>query len=116
MTALPPIDWAAVFTPAVHPLEIFVRGSVVFLFIFAVLRISRRQVGSLGISDLLVIVLIADAAQNAMASDYKSITDGLVLISTILSGTTFSIFWLTGSRTCGPSSNRVRSRSSRTGS
>ena len=29
-------------------------------------------------------VLIADAAQNAMASDYKSITEGLVLILTIV--------------------------------
>ena len=31
-------------------------------------------------------VIIADAAQNAMAADYKSITDGLILISTI-------VFW-----------------------
>jgi uncharacterized membrane protein YcaP (DUF421 family) len=29
-------------------------------------------------------VLVADAAQNAMAGDYKSVSDGLVLVSTIL--------------------------------
>lgn len=84
MTLLPAIDWGTVFRPTINPFEIFVRGSLVYLFIFAALRIFRRQAGSLGISDLLVIVLIADAAQNAMASDYKSITDGLVLIATIL--------------------------------
>jgi len=32
-----------------------------------------------------VVVLIADAAQNAMASEYKSITEGAVLIGTIAS-------------------------------
>lgn len=37
----------------------------------------------MGISDLLVVVLIADASQNAMASEYKSITEGLVLVATI---------------------------------
>ena len=44
----------------------------------------RREAGAIGISDLLVIVLIADAAQNAMASEYHSLTEGLVLVSTIL--------------------------------
>jgi uncharacterized membrane protein YcaP (DUF421 family) len=40
----------------------------------------------LGVADVLVLVLISDAAQNAMANDYTSIPDGLVLVSTI-------IFW-----------------------
>ena len=47
------------------------------------LRIFRRQAGALGLSDLLVVVLIADAAQNAMASEYKSITEGAILVGTI---------------------------------
>ena len=40
----------------------------------------------MGITDLLVVVLIADAAQNAMSDDYRSIPDGLLLVGTI-------IFW-----------------------
>jgi uncharacterized membrane protein YcaP (DUF421 family) len=78
------IDWRTLFVPTVHPGEIFFRGSVVYLFIFAAMRLFRRQAGTLGISDLLVVVLIADAVQNAMASEYKSITDGLLLVATIL--------------------------------
>jgi hypothetical protein len=31
-----------------------------------------------GITDLLVVVLLADAAQNALADDYRSIPDGLL--------------------------------------
>lgn len=80
------LDWRSIFVPTINVVEIFLRGTIVYLFLFFVLRILRREAGALGISDLLVVVLIADAAQNAMASDYKSITEGLVLVSTI-------IFW-----------------------
>lgn len=37
----------------------------------------------MGIADLLLVVLIADAAQNAMASEYKSVTEGAILVGTI---------------------------------
>jgi uncharacterized membrane protein YcaP (DUF421 family) len=77
------IDWKSAFVPTVHLGEIFLRGTIVYLFILFVLRLLRREAGSLSISDLLVVVLIADAAQNAMASEYKSITEGLVLVTTI---------------------------------
>jgi uncharacterized membrane protein YcaP (DUF421 family) len=39
--------------------------------------------GSLAFSDLLVIVLIADAAQNGVAGEYKSVTEGAILAATI---------------------------------
>ena len=62
-----------------------IRGSVMYVALFAMLRfILRRETGSLGITDLLVIVLIADAAQNGMAGTYTSIGDGLLLVVTII--------------------------------
>lgn len=79
------IDWAGLFMPTTPVLEIIVRGSVMYLALFAMLRfILRRETGSLGITDLLVIVLIADAAQNGMAGSYTSISDGLLLVITII--------------------------------
>ncbi|WP_199320258.1 hypothetical protein [Leptolyngbya sp. FACHB-261] len=61
----------------VLPTELFLRGSLVYLMFFLVLRfIPNRQVGAVGIADLLVVILFANAAQNAMVSDYSSITDG----------------------------------------
>jgi uncharacterized membrane protein YcaP (DUF421 family) len=78
------VDWQSLFVPSVSVVEIFLRGTIVYLFLFILLRILRREAGAIGISDLLVVVLIADAAQNAMASDYKSITEGVVLVSTIM--------------------------------
>lgn len=71
------------FVPTVSLAEIFLRGTVVYLCLFFMLRVLRREAGDIGITDVLVVVLIADAAQNAMAAEYKSITEGLVLVATI---------------------------------
>ena len=79
------IDWAALFRPGTPLLEIIVRGTVMYLSLFALLRfVLKRETGSMGITDLLVIVLIADAAQNGMAGEYRSITDGVMLVVTIV--------------------------------
>src|SRR3546814_5478609 len=64
------------------PLELIVRGSAMYWFILILLRMAgRRDVGSLGVADMLVLVLIADAAQNGMAGQYQSITDGAILVA-----------------------------------
>ena len=53
--------------------------------LFAILRfIGSRQAGHFGPADLLVIVLIADAAQNGLSKDYQSVTEGIVLVLTIV--------------------------------
>jgi uncharacterized membrane protein YcaP (DUF421 family) len=83
MYAFPPIHWGSTFSPSVNPAEIFVRGTIVYLFLYSILRLLRREAGAIGLADLLLVVIIADAAQNAMSSNYKSITDGLILIGTI---------------------------------
>ncbi|MGN9778115.1 DUF421 domain-containing protein [Micromonospora sp. H33] len=79
------VDWRAVFTPDTPLLEIVVRGSVMYLTLFFLLRVLlKRESGTTGVTDLLVIVLIADAAQNGMAKDYTSLADGVVLVATII--------------------------------
>jgi uncharacterized membrane protein YcaP (DUF421 family) len=57
------------------------------------LRLFRRDAGALGAADLLVIVIIADAAQNAMSVEYHSLTEGAVLIATIF-GWNYGLDWL----------------------
>ena len=78
-----PIDWREVFVPSMSLLEVVFRGSFLYLTILFLLRIFRREAGAMSTADLLVIVLVADAAQNAMAAEYKSITEGVVLVATI---------------------------------
>ena len=84
MKAFFDVDWHSVFVPTESILEVFIRGTSMFLVMFALLRIFRRQSGSIGIADLLVIVVIADAAQNGMAGDSKSVTEAVLLIVTII--------------------------------
>jgi len=72
------------FVPTESILEVMIRGTIMYLGMYALLRVFRRQSGSVGIADLLVIVVIADAAQNGMAGDSKSVTEALILITTIV--------------------------------
>ncbi|MCB5174593.1 MULTISPECIES: DUF421 domain-containing protein [Microvirga] len=88
------VDWRAMFVPEHSLIEIFVRGTFMYIVLFSILRFfMKRQSGVIGIADLLVIVLIADAAQNAMSSEYKSITEGTVLVLTIVFWN-FALDWL----------------------
>jgi len=87
-------DIPAALIPDVSLFETIVRGIVMYLSIFVLLRvILRGRTSGVTISDLLVLVLIADAAQNAMAADYMTITNGLVLVATIIT-TSFVMDWL----------------------
>jgi uncharacterized membrane protein YcaP (DUF421 family) len=88
------IDWTAMFVPEHSLVEIVARGTIMFIVLFSILRFfMKRQSGVIGIADLLVIVLIADAAQNAMANEYKSIPEGVLLVLTIVFWN-FAIDWL----------------------
>jgi uncharacterized membrane protein YcaP (DUF421 family) len=77
------MDWRAMFVPSGSLVELVVRGSLMYLLILAGFRLFRREAGSLSVSDLLVVVLIADAAQNGMAGEYKSLTEGAIVVATI---------------------------------
>lgn len=80
-------DWEELFVPEKPLLEIFIRGTIIYLGLFVMLRVlMKREAGSVGMTDMLVIVLLADASQNAMAGNYDSIIDGIFLVATI-------IFW-----------------------
>lgn len=77
------LDWRAMFVPSGSLVELVVRASLMYLMILAGFRLFRREAGSLSVSDLLVVVLIADAAQNGMAGEYKSLTEGAIVVATI---------------------------------
>ena len=87
------INWHELFVPTVNPLELVLRGSLMYLLILAAMRVLRRDPGAISTPDLLVVVLIADAAQNAMANEYRSLTEGAILVATIF-GWTYGLDWL----------------------
>jgi len=94
MSELFRLDWKEVFAPSVPLPEILLRGTVMYLALFLLLRlVLKRQSRTLEVTDLLVIVLLADAAQNGMSGGYRSVTDGLLLVGTILSWD-YALDWL----------------------
>lgn len=79
------IDWGELFGLSVPAVELIVRGTAMYWFLFIIFRfVIRRDVGAVGLADVLIIVIVADAAQNAMSGEYKSVTDGFILVATLI--------------------------------
>jgi len=69
----------------VPPLELFLRGTIMFWFLFLIFRlVLRRDIGSASVTDFLFVVILGDAAQNAMIGEGTSVSDGMVLVSTLV--------------------------------
>ncbi len=87
MSKLLDIDWSALVVPTHSLAEMAVRGTFMYILLFLVLRLLlKRQAGAIGLADLLLVVIIADVSGNAFSKDYGSLSEGLVLILTI-------VFW-----------------------
>ena len=56
-----------------------------YWFLLLIFRfVLRRDPGSLGIADILLVVIIADASQNAMAGQYQTLSEGMTLVATLV--------------------------------
>jgi uncharacterized membrane protein YcaP (DUF421 family) len=94
MDGLLSVDWAALVVPKHGLVELFLRGTAMYLSIFVLLRlVVRRQIGGIGMTDVLVIVLIAEVAGNGISDNFQSISESLVLVGTVLLWSTL-IEWL----------------------
>lgn len=79
------MDWSSVFSFDRPVIEIIVRGTVMYLALIILMRfILKRQAGGMETGDLLLVILIADASQNGMAGDYKTVPDGIILVATLM--------------------------------
>jgi uncharacterized membrane protein YcaP (DUF421 family) len=73
-----------IFGFSVNPLELVLRGTLFYFGLVLLFRfLLRRDMGELGVADVLFVALLADAAQNGMAGDYRTVTDGAVLLATL---------------------------------
>jgi uncharacterized membrane protein YcaP (DUF421 family) len=67
--------------------EFAIRASLVYIVVMALLRIGgKRQVGQMGMPQLVALLLISNAVQNAMNGNDASITGGIILAGVI-------VFW-----------------------
>jgi len=74
-----------VIVPVVPVWEVVVRTVVVYVAVFALLRVAgKRELGQMSVLDLVVILVIANAVQNAMNGGDNSLTDGIVAAATLV--------------------------------
>lgn len=65
--------------------QFVLRGLIVFFFVLVFLRLSgKRQVGQMTPIDLVLLLLISNAVQNAMNGGDNSITAGAILAATLI--------------------------------
>jgi len=87
------MDWDSLFAMTLHPAELVLRGTLMYWFLFLIFRfLMRRDAGALGIADILLLVLVADASQNAMSGGYTTVSEGALLVATIV-GWNWLIDW-----------------------
>jgi uncharacterized membrane protein YcaP (DUF421 family) len=88
------VDWAGMFEPKHALLELFLRGTIMYLAIFVLLRVAvRREMGAIGMPDMLVVILIAEVTGNGIAESFQSLAESTVLVGTVLLWST-PIEWL----------------------
>ena len=69
----------------VDPLQLVLRGVITYLSVLILLRIAgKKQMGQMGATEFVAILLISNAVQNAMNGGDNSLSGGLVLAVTLI--------------------------------
>lgn len=81
------MDFAALFAVHVSPVELMLRATLMYWFLLLIFRfVLRRDPGALGVADILLVVIIADASQNGLSGDYQTVSEGFIVVGTL-------VFW-----------------------
>lgn len=81
------VDWHDVFWSEMSLLETSVRATILYFFVFFIMRSTlRRSAGELSMLDFIFVLLVANGAADSMTGGSISIVSGIVTILTI-------VFW-----------------------
>jgi uncharacterized membrane protein YcaP (DUF421 family) len=73
------------FDLSVHWVQLIARGVLTYVFLLIVLRISgKRQIGQLAPFDLVLLLVLSNAVQNAMNGGDNSFTAGVISAGTLI--------------------------------
>jgi uncharacterized membrane protein YcaP (DUF421 family) len=65
--------------------EFVLRAVIVYCYVLFLLRLAgKRQVGQMGVGELVALLLISNAVQNAMNGGDNSVTGGLILATALI--------------------------------
>ena len=83
-------------------MDLVIRATVIFCFIFLVTRIAgRRQLSELEPFDVILLVVLGDLVQQGITQSDESVTGTLIVISTVTSSLSASGGSRFGSAECG---------------
>lgn len=84
----------SLITMTVEPLELLIRGAVVYLFVIVLIRLSgKRQLSQMAATEFVAILLISNAVQNSMNGGDNSLIAGLIL-AVVLVLLSWGISWI----------------------
>jgi uncharacterized membrane protein YcaP (DUF421 family) len=90
--------WENLFNFNIGPLNLAIRAVVVYLAVLLLLRVSgKRQMGQMGATEFVAVLLISNAVQNSMNGGDNSLIGGL-LLAAVLVGLSTLISYLTYKR------------------
>jgi uncharacterized membrane protein YcaP (DUF421 family) len=79
------VDWKPLFSPDVPLLESFIRGTILYFFVFIIMRTTlRRSAGELAMLDFIFVLLVANGAADSMTGGAESLTNGAMIILTVV--------------------------------
>lgn len=94
MSGLESPDWADTFVPDASLGGSFLRGVVVYLSVLVMFRlVLRRQGGSIGVPDVMLVVLVSEAASQGLTGSAESVPNGLAGVFALLV-CNFTLDWL----------------------
>ena len=78
-------DWAGIFIPDASVFESVVRGTVVYFAALVLMRVvPKRQLGSVGLSDVLILVMVSECVSPALNANSTSVVNGVIAVATLL--------------------------------
>jgi uncharacterized membrane protein YcaP (DUF421 family) len=85
VTAFEAPDWAGVFLPDSSLFESCLRGTVVYFTVLVLVRLApKRQIGSVGLTDVLLLVLVSECVSQALSAKSNSVANGAVAVAALL--------------------------------
>jgi len=82
-------------TAGVHPAEIIFRSLTIYIVVIVMLRVAgKKQLGQMGPTELIAVLLLANAVQNAMLGQDSSLYGGLISAGVLVAASR-TISWLT---------------------
>jgi uncharacterized membrane protein YcaP (DUF421 family) len=86
--------WGTLFIPDQSLLESFLRGSIVYLSLVVLFRVvQKRQGGTIGLPDVMLVVLVSECVSAGLSADAKSVPNGLVAVFALLFWS-YTLDWL----------------------